>query len=280
MKLDDALVDAAVADGTSNRIDPSIASKINLLLARGAHVNALDSDGFTTLHWRAKAGDDASVRLLLAHGANPNLVSYVEGSSPLDDAIYFDHLQTALLLISHGAYINTSGSSGSHLLPRVTFNRRLPLLHVLIQNGARVDTQNNNGATPLLIATVNKWYPGMKVLLDAGASPNLGADDRFDIPTPLIHAASEGDAKATSLLLAHRANPNLANFKGVTALMMLAQSPSSDFDANHLLVARMLLAHGANVNARTKNGNTALNWAKAKGSANLIHLLKEAGATG
>lgn len=284
MKLDDTLMDAVRSDSSSNRYssssryDPSIVLKIKELLARGADANARDSDGNTALYWRARIGDDASVRLLLAHRANPNIVSGIEGSSPLGDAMYFNHFQITLMLISHGANVNTTDLNGRPPLLNATFNHRLPLLRVLIQNGARVDTQTDGGLTPLQAATSDNWYPGVKALLDAGANPNLRADGKIDISTPLIDAAWEGDAKLTSLLLAHRANPNLANFKGETALIMLAQLRSSYFHAEHLRVARMLLAHGANVNARTKNGNTALKWAKVYRNIKLIQILQAAGA--
>ena len=75
---------------------------------------------------------------------------------------------------------------------------------------------------------------------------------------PLLDAAWDGEAKMTSLLLAHRADPNLVNHKGETALITLARFEMIYFRESHLWVARLLLAHGANVNARSKNGNTAL----------------------
>ena len=46
----------------------------------------------------------------------------------------------------------------------------------------------------------------------------------------------------------------------------------------HILVATVLLKNGANVNAKTKVGETPLSVAKAEGHARMVELLKANGA--
>ncbi len=51
------------------------------LLARGAHVNARDRDGWTPLMWAAARGDAACMRLLLDAGANAFATDKVRGQA-------------------------------------------------------------------------------------------------------------------------------------------------------------------------------------------------------
>jgi ankyrin repeat protein len=44
-------------------------------LTAGVPVNAQDADGKSALHWAVWGGQEESVRLLLDHGADPNLHS-------------------------------------------------------------------------------------------------------------------------------------------------------------------------------------------------------------
>jgi ankyrin repeat protein len=68
------------------------------LLARGANVNAIEPSGVTPLIAAAASGDDAIVRLLLAHGAS----RHVKGpcGTPLDVARSNHHPSTVTLLLS------------------------------------------------------------------------------------------------------------------------------------------------------------------------------------
>ena len=58
---------------------------IELLIGRGADVNALSQDGGTALHASAFLGHDSAVELLLRNGAKVNATNY-RGSTPLDVA--------------------------------------------------------------------------------------------------------------------------------------------------------------------------------------------------
>ena len=49
-------------------------------------------------------------------------------------------------------------------------------------------------------------------------------------------------------------------------------------ECGHILVASVLLKNGANVNAKAVDGLTPLSFAKAKGHARMVELLKANGA--
>lgn len=71
------------------------------LIDHGANVNAVEPSGLTPLVGAASSGDDAMVRLLLDHGADPN--ARASCGSPLEVARANRHPSTEAILIAAGA---------------------------------------------------------------------------------------------------------------------------------------------------------------------------------
>ena len=89
--------------------------------------------------------------------------------------------------------------------------------------------------------------------------------------TPLHWAASSGHKDVAELLLAHGADVNAKNNNGSTPLHFAAALGHKD-------VAELLLAHGADVNAKNKGGSTPLHFAAALGHKDVAELLLAHGA--
>lgn len=89
--------------------------------------------------------------------------------------------------------------------------------------------------------------------------------------TDLLTAAFEGRADATKLLLRGPVNINAKDKDGFTALMMAT-------DQNHVDIAQVLLQKGADVNVRDNSGNTALSLATDRGYSDIAGLLIAGGA--
>jgi hypothetical protein len=90
------------------------------------------------------------------------------------------------------------------------------IAQMLLAAKATIDCRTDTGMTPLL-AAVDAYDNGsvvLSTLLDAGADPNL-AD--WDGLTPLMEAAQHGRADAVWLLLRHGADPTRLNRSGNTA---------------------------------------------------------------
>ncbi|MGD0300505.1 MAG: ankyrin repeat domain-containing protein [Bryobacteraceae bacterium] len=88
--------------------------------------------------------------------------------------------------------------------------------------------------------------------------------------TALMYAAIYGDVEFVNLLLDKGADPNASNDLGIDALM---------WAASDLVKVRTLVAHGANVKARSNYGYTALSVASASpGNIATVRLLLEKGA--
>ena len=82
--------------------DGNIAA-IAFLLSRGAYVNSIDRDNETPLHYATSHDHAEAVIYLIAHGANINAHSTDYDRTPLEEAVRYERLQVARVLLEHGA---------------------------------------------------------------------------------------------------------------------------------------------------------------------------------
>jgi hypothetical protein len=102
--------------------------------------------------------------------------------------------------------------------------------------------------------------------------------------TALMRAAAQGDLKTVKLLLSVATGANVnavgVNVLGVNALDQTGQTAlilaCQNLKANSEVV-KALLAAGADVNLRSRNGYTALTWAQVRNNTEVIRLLRRAG---
>jgi len=99
-------------------------------------------------------------------------------------------------------------------------------------------------------------------LIDGGVNVNQSILDR---ETALFDAIRGGDEELFSALLDRGANPNLRS-RGGTPLTVAAGQGRNDF-------ARVLLDHGAQVDAADEDGRTSLTIAAMRGNLKLVQLL-------
>ena len=93
--------------------------------------------------------------------------------------------------------------------------------------------------------------------------------------TALMRAAAQEDLKALQQLLstASPADVNALDQGGQTALILACQNPKANSE-----VVKALLAAGADVNLRARNGYAALTWAQARKNNDVARTLRRAGA--
>jgi len=129
------------------------------------------------------------------------------------------------------------------------------------------DWQKMNGDVPIkVVRIVPIAWP---IDLGSGGETLEDPDE-----TDLMRAASQEDLKAVQRLLSGTAagNVNALDQTGQTALILACQNPKASPD-----VVKTLLAAGADVNLRSRNGYTALTWALARNNAEVSRLLRRAG---
>ncbi|KAF8483006.1 hypothetical protein DFH94DRAFT_647558, partial [Russula ochroleuca] len=123
--------------------------------------------------------------------------------------------------------------------------------HVVVNDPKQVNATGGYYVTPLVAALAAGHYQTAKFLHDKGAHPNVRG---YQGVTPLHSAAYYGDFEMTQILLKYKAEVNSQNSAGRAALHYASQGRYHDvrgpnFALSLSNVARLLLEHGADVNA-------------------------------
>jgi ankyrin repeat protein len=136
------------------------------------------------------------------------------------------------------------------------------------------------GTILLLCACADR--PPVETPVDAASAALSACVPETNLGTPLMEAAYRGDAAAVRGLLEERVDVNEGNRFGMTALMYAAGQPFywpwRERFPGSAEIARLLIARGADVNARAANGRTALMAAVESGDAESVSVLLGAGA--
>jgi quinoprotein dehydrogenase-associated probable ABC transporter substrate-binding protein len=186
-------------------------------------------------------------------------------------------------LIEKGADVNRRDSNGYAPLHSAARNRNAPLVELLAKNKADANAPDADGFTPIFYAAARNHVPTIEMLVKLGADVN--AQDRNGI-TPLVQSLSDGRAHAAKALIDRDADVNLgAGAEGITPLMAIATQITAQTRQSHVtqgpaptVLADELIKKGANVNAVTQHGVTALMIAAGHNNAPMIGLLLRAGA--
>jgi ankyrin repeat protein len=198
---------------------------VKRLAAAGSDVNARETrTGTTALVWAAASNRAEAVRALVEAGADPNIQSKVTN---------YPHTQNGVLLSGVEEGVSYVGQT---VLPRggwsaVMYAARegaADAARALAEAGANLNLADPEGTTALIVAIINAHWDTAAVLIEAGADLNLA-----DIKgmTPLYAAIDmhtlgdtfgrpyppapviEGSVNIIKMLLAKGANPN-ARLKG------------------------------------------------------------------
>jgi ankyrin repeat protein len=244
------------------------AAIIESLLEAGADVNTANAEGQTVLMTAARTGKPEAVRVLLARGARVNATERYRGQSALMWAAAQGQTDTVRMLVEAGADIsarskgnpsavraavrsNVSQLAISSLDPTATGNREE------VPNTA--DQGGTAGLNALLFAVRAGHIETARALIDAGANVN---DTVGDGTSALVLAVMNANYALAAMLLEKGANPN-ADAQGWTALHQLVWTrspnlmrptpfPLTSGTLSALDLVKVLVAHGANVNARQR----------------------------
>ncbi len=221
----------------------------------------------------------------LAAGADVN--------DELDDALLASDIRRVDFLLGKGADVNKQNAQGDRPLNIAALQRNRELVKILLDHHADVNGRNGDGMTPLLEAVMQDDVPTLQVLAAHGADLESRTSDGA---TPLAFAISEDDMKAALALIRAGAPVNTKSTKlGLTPLMVASGREPYEVSisgqkhelVNAMLyphypdaleVARTLIAHGADVNAVSNSGVTALMLAAAHGNTSTVGLLLQSGA--
>ncbi len=201
-----------------------------------------------------------------------------EGSTPFMYAVLYTDATTLERLIKQGADPNKRNDAGATALIWAALD--LEKTRVLLAHGADVNARSEDMRTPLMVAAGRPGGgPIVKLLLAHGANPNPTPNPGAE-SSPLLEASLAGDAESMQALLDRGADLKdiggaaLANVAGADCMKCVDLLVARNLDAMQYTIAlqqvvvldnpnliRLILQHGADVNAPDPTGRTALMYA-------------------
>jgi uncharacterized protein len=249
-------------------------------LSAASSVTPFARGGVTAFLFAAREGDIESARVMLDAGVDINQVD-VDGTNALVFSIMNQHYSFARFLLDRGANPNLLDVKGRGALyavvdirnedysamPSRKENDPLPSLEIvkdLLAHGANPNAQ------------LTKNLPGRSGMDSGDTTLDEGA-------TPLMRAARAGDSAVMRLLLDKGADPKLTTKEGNTALMFAAGVGYRDkntrgSESEALEALKVALAQGLDINQANSKGETALHGAALRGADTIVQFLVEHGA--
>ena len=247
--------------------------EVNHAIDIGIEVDEIGAQGHTALMAAAYHGHRSIVNILLAAGADPNLLSDDNGLGSAGmtalmmaaGSFFASNRQHVVqLLIAGGADVNQRGVGGKTAIfyAALAGCGYLDCVETTIAAGADLDLQDDAGHTVLTAVAAAENYPLFNLLMQAGASTS-GLE-----AIQLIQAASAGNVDRVRSLLATKVNLDLDRGAAI----------GSAAAAGHTQIVELLIRAGANVNLRDKLGFTPIASAAYAGYGEIVQLLIDAGA--
>ncbi len=284
--------------------DPNKKARVSEITKRSTRTD-YPSGGFTAVMWAVRDGDEAIVRRLVEGGADLNATN-ADGATPMMLAIINDRFDLAAKLLELGAGTDDGSLYYAVLMRDATTDWRA-------KDGSRMraDHPNELSALDLVGKLLDKGADPNRVFEGQMHSASMCCDTHEN-GTPFFRAAVAADVEALKLLIAHGANlewtPKVVDggprdqfgpkVAGKTALMVAmnggkgvgmaggpgdiregAEPPFREVsDRKPLDAVQVLLQAGANPNAISGEGDTALHLAAFDGKIDLVRALAAGGA--
>ena len=219
---------------------------VQTLLDAGAEVDAQNRSGETPLYKfltarMETAGEDLTVaRMLLEGGADPNVEARThptvdEWNNLLFQAIDWDNVAAAELLLEYGADVQWTSYSGTHLHYAVG-GGSIEIAALLIEQGSDVNAAAEHiGWTPLHEAANGGDVRMVALLLGHGGEIDAKTTNANRY-TPLEVAVDSGHPEAADLLLYNGADPAAGHYDQ-TGLCQMAQR--RDAFEDHAVLMRL-----------------------------------------
>ena len=283
------------------------APMIEKLLKAGADPNEPGVHGETPLMLASRNGSLQALQVLLGAGAAVNAKESLRGTTALMWAVEQGQAEAVKLLIQHGAEVGVASGPDSkggtaYLAPNVQQRAQQEKAFRRFRNkdlstadaealaaafGMAKNTKGG-GLTPLVLAAREDCLECARLLVAAHAPVNQATRYGW---TPLLTAVQNKHYRLAAFLLEHGADANIANHGGWTPLYLAVDNrnieggdyPVRQPDMDHLDFIRLLLDHGAKVNARVCGSDSTADQCKGDSTETrtifVMQWLYEDGAT-
>jgi hypothetical protein len=175
-------------------------------------------------------------------------------------------------LLAEGAGVATRDARGRTALLAATQGNHIEAARLLMEAGADVNAQDAIRDSPFLLAGARGHTEIVRFALVR--NPDFRVTNRYG-GTALIPACHYGHVETVRVLLGSKIPVDHVNDLGWTAL--LETIILGDGGPAHTEIARLLVAHGANVNLADRGGVTPLAHARSRGQRAIVAILERAG---
>lgn len=238
-----------------------------------------NKQGLKAIHYAASRGNAEMLRKM------PTTL-WSDNDKVMDLAVRSLNPQAAVALVDLGWDVNAVVGYTDQNVPYTPLQLAISLeddqmVLALIEKGADVNKAvdpsilsfaADQNVSPLHLAAKSKNPKILQILLQKGANPNLR--DKYG-ETPLFSAVRNHCVENVELLLKNRADANVVKWGSSTSYTPLHLA------LNNLPITKLLIAHGADVNAPYRMLNdyrSPLTWATAFSRMDIAAALIEAGA--
>lgn len=217
---------------------------MKLLIAAGADIHARDADGWTAVMFLCANDKKASKRVTIGRPRGT-----AKAVSPGLTALEF--------LAASGANLKEKTPDHFTTLMYASINNDVPLAQYLIRKGVEVDALNDDDRSALMYAAMNNNAEMVKMFIAEGADVNVRNSDLW---TSLMYAC--------------------ATEKQVIAADAAAKDRSLSSVKNNLETISALLRARADLQARNKQGGTALLYAAENANAAAVSMIVSEASVG
>ena len=241
--------------------------KMIALIRDKQYINSADFIGYGPLHYAAKKGNTIAIKLLIQAEAVLDQSSIKNGNTPLLLAIASGHKKVVALLLASGANPNLMNHQGYNALHLAIQHKKKELVQLLLATGICCNTPTGSAESPLVLAIKAESIPIIKLLLHQ--KKITGSQDKEGYSE--LHWAVKTNAASTFRLLlqAKKFNIDAQTYKGVTPLHLIVSNPKT----KPMLLKDLLNIPLLKINTPDITGSTPLHYAVATNQLKVVNNL-------
>lgn len=203
------------------------AVKLQLLELKGRRI--LNEIGYTPLACAASFSTRDILEIIMFSTPESELDSADdEGTTALMNAVFHGKYDNAKLLLEHGANPNLFNKHHLAALHICVLKNRKDMADLLLEHGADINAQSDGITTPLIFAIQEDQREFAEYFIKNGADSNIDLNGKT-----LLHVLASGmlpnfSSDFIKLMLEHGANPDIPDKRGETPLILATQNWNED----------------------------------------------------